>query len=227
MTHAILKKLKPLAAALAVAALLVAPVRPAQAWDEVCMWQEPGEERGGASFPAHMVVIHGFEPGPGGEIPTRIHAGIYRGNNAAERAFHRRNPEAWKWADQESDGTDPKLRRKSGGMTGLPSILDKIHNSDEVRGAFDESLPPARGLVEAALLGGKTGCASIRHLRPGEPFYVMVKVHDKRGRDHVVCGVHSSNRNWWYPQRNRPYSNIVWHFGGSVAEPRCWYHREQ
>ena len=218
MTHAILKKLKPLAAALAVAALLLAPVRPAQAWDKACVYQEPGEGRRGASFPAHMVVVHSFEPGPGGEIPTRIHAGLYQGDNWAAREFHRRNPDAWKQWNHD----DPLARQM--GLV-LPSIMDKIHNSDEVRDAFDESLPPAEGVAKSALAGGRMGCVRIGHLRSGTPFYVMVVVHDRSGRDHVVCGSHSSNPNWWYAQRSG-HSRIIWNLRGSVSEPSCQYLNE-
>ena len=224
MTNAVLKKLKPLAAALAVAALLAAPVRPAHAWDEVCMHLRFGP----TWFSGHLVVIHDFEPGPRGQIPTRVNTPHYRGEEVSAEQYWQDDPDILNNMDELGAHDQELSRQESDLRWSLPSILGRVHNYDAVRGAFDENAPPARGeLFTGTILAGQTRCVSIGHLRRGEPFYVMLNVHGKSGPRHVVCGTHSSNRNWWYPQRSRPSSKIVWHASGSVGDPHCWYNNEE
>ena len=86
---------------------------------------------------------------------------------------------AEKFLYHRQQGRENEQKRLSGLTESLTWIPDIVHNPPDV---FAEDALPARGVIRSGRIRfPQTGCVSVRKIRRGEPFYVLLYADKKTG----------------------------------------------
>ena len=215
---------------LILAALLLVPVAPAGAWDEVCMRLPLGK----AWLSGRLALVHEFKANDDDQVPEKVlgsdffvkpGVGDWRDvkdrfneldvlipesfQRVAEARSRQFPPEdlagSSKWGRGVKEATaarDALIDERSRLMRRVPAAWHRIRNLLNT----NSSLSPAVATTSGTILAGQTKCLSLRDIPLGAPFYVAFRATGQP--TYIVCDTHPTNPHQWSVSQNRPYSKL-------------------